>query len=120
MANRTLNVAIVGATGRMGNRLITLIGQDDALALAAAVDRPDHPRLGEDVGPSIGLGPLGVPLSGTLDRPCDVVIDFSTPSGTLKTAEVCVEKGIPLVVGTTGFDPPRERPWNRPAIALPC
>lgn len=105
LATRTLKVAIVGATGRMGARLIALTGQDNALELSAAVDRADHPRMGEDVGPLVGLPNLGVPLSASVDWPCDVVIDFSSPEGTLKTAETCVEKGIPLVVGTTGFEP---------------
>src|SRR4051794_2398684 len=78
----TLAVGMHGAAGRMGSRIIQLIQDDPALSLGAALDRPDHPRLGEDVGPLAGLGPLGVPLSAALDRPVDVMIDFSLPAGT--------------------------------------
>jgi 4-hydroxy-tetrahydrodipicolinate reductase len=89
----------------MGTRLIQLIQADPGLRLAAAIDRPDHPRLGEDVGTLAGTGPLNVPLSGQLDRPADVVIDFSLPKGTLSIARACAAREIPLVVGTTGLEP---------------
>jgi 4-hydroxy-tetrahydrodipicolinate reductase len=93
----------------MGTRLIQLIQADPALRLAAAIDRPDHPRLGEDVGNVAGVWPLGLPLSATLDAPADVVIDFSLPSGSLAIAKVCAEQGVPLVVGTTGFEADQKR-----------
>src|SRR4051812_19286568 len=63
-----LAVGIHGATGRMGTRLIQLIQADPGLRLAAAIDRADHPQLSIDAGVLAGTGPLGVPLSGTLDR----------------------------------------------------
>jgi 4-hydroxy-tetrahydrodipicolinate reductase len=110
---------MLGATGRMGARIITLIGQDPAVTLGAAVDRPDHPRLGEDVGSILGLGPLGVPLSGTIDRPIDVLIDFSTPTSTLEHAASCASKRVPLVVGTTGFDPAARKELDRVAAEIP-
>lgn len=105
MATSTIRIGIHGATGRMGTRLIQLIAEDPGLALAAAVDRPDHPRIGEDVGVVLGLGPLGVPLAGRLDAGADAVIDFSTPSAAVAIAAECRARAIPLVVGTTGLEP---------------
>jgi 4-hydroxy-tetrahydrodipicolinate reductase len=55
-----------GATGRMGIRIIQLISRADDLQLSAAVERPGHARLGEDIGPIAGLDRLGVPLSDAL------------------------------------------------------
>ena len=54
----------------------------------------------------------GSPLSSSLptDRKIDVLIDFSLPEGSLAIARRCAEHGIPLVVGTTGFDARRARP----------
>jgi len=120
LASAPLTVAIQGATGRMGTRLIQLIQADPSLTLGAALDRPDHPRLGEDSGAILGLGNLGVPLASTLDRPVDVVIDFSMPAATLAIARTCAEQGIPLVVGTTGLEPEQRRELERAAdrIAL--
>jgi 4-hydroxy-tetrahydrodipicolinate reductase len=104
----------------MGTRLIQLIQADAGLRLAAAVDRADHPRLGADAGVLAGIGELGVPLSSRLDRPVDVVIDFSLPAGTLGLVEQCVGYATPLVVGTTGFEPEQRRTLERAAekIAL--
>src|SRR4051794_21285199 len=99
-----LAIGIHGATGRMGARLIQLIQADPGLTLGAALERPDHPRRGEDVGPLVGLGPLGVPLTDAIERGVDAMIDFSQPAATLALAEACRQRGIPLVVGTTGFE----------------
>jgi 4-hydroxy-tetrahydrodipicolinate reductase len=103
----------------MGTRLIQLIQADPALTLGAAIDRPDHPRLGEDTGTILGLGPLGVPLAASLDRPVDVVIDFSTPAGTLAVAEGCRQRGTALVVGTTGLEPEQRKTLEAAATQIP-
>ncbi len=96
-------IAIHGAAGRMGQRLVALAAADPELTLAAAIDAPQHPRLGEDAGTLAGVKPLGVPLSGTLDAPVDVVIDFSVPAAVDKIIETCRQKQVSLVVATTGL-----------------
>ena len=100
-----LSVGIHGATGRMGARLIQLIQSDPSLRLGSAIDRSDHPGQGADVGPLVGLGTIGIPLSSESTTPVDVIVDFSTPAATLALLKVCRSKKIPLVVGTTGFEP---------------
>jgi 4-hydroxy-tetrahydrodipicolinate reductase len=103
----------------MGIRLIQLIQEDPGLTLGAALERPDHPRLGEDVGPVIGLAPLDIPLGTSLDRPVDVMIDFSTPAATLPLARTCAERDIALVVGTTGLEPEHRQQLEREAVFIP-
>jgi 4-hydroxy-tetrahydrodipicolinate reductase len=102
-----LQIAIHGAAGRMGQRLIALASADPELSIAAAVDAPQHPRRGEDAGIVAGVKPLGLPLSGSLDVPVDVVIDFSVSAAAGKIIEICQHMRIPLVVATTGLD------WNQ-------
>jgi len=114
-----LLVGIHGATGRMGARLIQLIREDPALALGSAIDRPDHPGLGQDVGPMVGLGPIGVPLADRPSGPVDVAIDFSTPAATLSFATACADRGTPLVVGTTGFEPGQKATLERLGDRIP-
>lgn len=87
----------------MGQRLIALGAADVELSIAAAIDAPQHPRLGEDAGMIAGVRALGVPLSGTLDAAVDVAIDFSVPAAAEKFVETCRQKGTPLVVATTGI-----------------
>lgn len=119
VSTKPLSLGIHGATGRMGARLIHLIQADPSLRLGAAIDRPDHPAIGKDVGPLVGLGELGVPLRGALDSPVDALIDFSAPAASLKIAKVCRDRGIPLVVGTTGLEPDVKAEIERAADRIP-
>jgi 4-hydroxy-tetrahydrodipicolinate reductase len=88
----------------MGQRLIALAQADASLAVVAALDAPTHPRLGEDAGVLAGIGPIGVPLSASLETPVDAVIDFSVPKAVDAILAACVAKKFPLVVATTGIN----------------
>lgn len=118
-AAKPLLIAMHGATGRMGARIIHLMASDPSVALGAAIDRPDHFKLGEDAGVLVGLGPMGEPLRAELHKTADVVIDFSAPEATLVLARRCVELGMPLVVGTTGFEPEQRRELEAHAASIP-
>lgn len=99
-----LRVAIHGAAGRMGRRLVALGSLDRDLKVVAALESASHPDLGKDAGELAGLGAIGIPLTGALNTQVDVVIDFSVPAAALAIGEKCAERGIPLVVATTGFE----------------
>lgn len=99
----TLSIAIHGAAGRMGKRLIALGAADGNLKIVAALETPEHPQLGHDAGTLAGVGPLGVPLSAALDVPADVMIDFSVPEAFNPLLETCLARCVPLVVATTGL-----------------
>src|SRR5580704_15274979 len=77
-------IAINGACGRMGQRLVALANEDPELQLITAVDWPKHPNQGKDAGDLAGVGAIGVPVTGTLPPAAmpDVAIDFSIPEGT--------------------------------------
>ncbi len=104
MAKDKIRVAIFGAAGRMGQRLVALTAADDELVLGAAVDAPGCPELGNDAGEIAGCGRLGVPVSSSLDDAVDVVVDFSKPEATDGLLQVCREKKLPLVFATTGIN----------------
>lgn len=118
MAAGQIKVGIHGATGRMGQRLIQLIGEDPSLVLAAALARQGHPRLGADAATA---APSGVPLSAAVPAgdSVDVMIDFSTPSAALAIGRWCRERRVPLLVGTTGFEPDQRRELEAAAQAIP-
>jgi 4-hydroxy-tetrahydrodipicolinate reductase len=98
-----MRVAVNGAAGRMGQRIVALTQADPELRLVAAVESPNSPRLGQDAGEAAGIGPIGVTISASLDVRPDVVIDFSTPEGLVHMATVCGDRQIPLVGATTGL-----------------
>ncbi len=101
-------VAVTGAAGRMGGRIITLITESDNLQVAGAVEMAGHPRIGEDAGYVAGCGNLGVAITDSLEQAlaeAEVLIDFTFPEVTLTNIEVCARLGKKLVVGSTGFTP---------------
>ncbi|AKG92128.1 dihydrodipicolinate reductase [Geoglobus ahangari] len=102
-----MRIAVHGAAGRMG-RLVIKNAVEEGLEVVQAFDVS---RVGEDAGEVAGVGKLDVPISSNVEElSCDVVVDFSVPSATMRLLEVCSEKGIKAVVGTTGFsDEQRER-----------
>src|SRR6476619_6947969 len=100
------HLAINGACGRMGQRLVALAQDEPDLKVVAAVDAPGNPRLGQDAGTVAGISPLGVPITAEvpLSARIDCAIDFSSPAGTLAVLKTCVDRRLPLVVATTGHD----------------
>lgn len=102
-----LQVAILGATGRMGQALLRLIAAAPDLQTRGALTEPGEARLGRDAHADLGLPPSEValtddPASALAD--CDVAIDFTLPAAAPANARACALAGVPLVIGTTGLD----------------
>ena len=72
-----MRICLFGATGKVG-----------------AVLGPALERAGHTVVDGRRHGPAG----------CDVAVDFTRPDAVLANAARCLEAGVPVVVGTTGFD----------------
>jgi 4-hydroxy-tetrahydrodipicolinate reductase len=103
-----IKVAVTGAAGRMGGRIITLVTEADGLEVAGAVEMAGHTRLGDDAGYVAGCGDLGVVITDSLEQAlanADVLIDFTWPEVTLSNAQTCARLGKAMVVGTTGLNP---------------
>lgn len=100
----TTQIAINGACGRMGQRLVALAKDDPHLRVVAAVDSPKHPLFGKDAGEIAGIGTSGVPVTAEIPLAArvDCVVDFSAPVGTMAILPACVGRALPLVVATTG------------------
>ncbi len=80
-----INVAVLGAKGRMGAEVVKAVESDPGMSLIAALD------LGDSLEQLIG--------SGT-----HVVVDFTTPDSVMANLDFLVNHGINVVVGTTGFN----------------
>ena len=99
-----LKLAISGAAGRMGARLIDLGNQNHHFQIVDAVDSANHPKLGQDIGSMSGIGPIGVPLAATYENSPAAVIDFSVPAGADQAIDFCAASKTPLVMATTGLE----------------
>jgi 4-hydroxy-tetrahydrodipicolinate reductase len=95
----------------MCQRIAQLAYEDRELVLGAALEAPGHPQQGRDYGEVLGLGKIGVLVSPFLppEQRLNVLIDFSTPEGTLAVLPMCVERKVALVVATTGHTPGQRR-----------
>lgn len=101
-----LKVAIAGANGRMGKVLVEAVNNNPATVLSGALEHAGSDALGLDAGHAIGIK-TGVAISADLDAvlaASDVLIDFTRPEPTLNHLQKCVEKGVNMIIGTTGFD----------------
>jgi 4-hydroxy-tetrahydrodipicolinate reductase len=117
-----IKVAVTGAAGRMGGRIITLVSETEGLEVTGAVEMTGHARIGEDAGYVAGCGNLGVKITDSLEQAmtdADVLIDFTWPEVTLANARVCAELGKAMVVGTTGLNPEQRAEIARVAEKAP-
>ena len=98
-------VAVAGASGRMGHMLIEAIRASDDCVLAGALDMASSPAIGNDAAAFLGHA-SGVPVTADLAAGlahAQVLIDFTRPEGTLAHVQACRERGVKMVIGTTGF-----------------
>src|SRR5688500_7932945 len=103
----------------MGRRLVALASIDPELKVIAAIDSPDCPELGQDAGHLAGVTELHVPLTGALNVQPQAVIDFSVPAAAEQILGVCVGRGVPLVLATTGFGSEQRAQIHAAAKTIP-
>ncbi len=99
-------VAVAGAAGQMGKRILHAISQSPDIQLVGALEAPGHPLLGTDAGTQAGVAAFGVPISADLNQVlanADVLIDFTRPEASLRHLSGAVSRGRAVVIGTTGF-----------------
>jgi len=98
-----VRIAIAGAAGRMGGRILTLArAEQPTYDVVATLEKTGHPDIGNDAGEKAGLGKLGLPIQDRTETEFDVLIDFSSPEGTMFWLDYCLAKKRAIVIGSTG------------------
>jgi 4-hydroxy-tetrahydrodipicolinate reductase len=88
-----IRVAVSGAAGRMGQTVCAAIEDAEDMTLVGRADPLLDTTLADVLAPAAtGLAP-------------QVVVDFTTPDTALGNALACLQAGVHIVIGTTGFDP---------------
>jgi 4-hydroxy-tetrahydrodipicolinate reductase len=94
-------VLVAGICGRMGGKVAELIASDPDLDLVGGVEKAEHPSAGRKL--SVGRKEVRVAAGfGDNVREAGLLVDFTTPEGTMSALEFCTERGMALVTGTTG------------------
>ena len=100
-------IVVTGASGRMGQMLIRTIQDSPRAHLIAALERPGHDWIGQDLGRAMGGGENGITVT---DDPLEAfaraqaIVDFTTPSATVAFADLAAQARAVHVIGTTGLD----------------
>ena len=118
----TIKLGIFGANGRMGRVLVEAINQDEATALQLALVRDGSNWLDVDVGELAGVGKCGVHASSMTNAAIDdidVMIDFTLPEALDTHLAWCVEKQLPVVIGTTGLNDAQKQKIQEAAKQVP-
>ncbi len=103
-----VKVVVTGAAGRMGTQIVRTVRATEGMGISGAVERPGAHGVGQDAGVLAGIGPIGVVVVDDLAKSlagADVVVDFTSHEASARHAEVCAERGVPAVIGSTGFTP---------------
>jgi len=93
-----IELAVAGASGRMGRCVLDLAARDNRFTITAALVDQGCPTCGS----TIRVGEHDLVLADRLGTSCEVLVDFTTPSGTAAWVDVCERFGVPIVIGTTG------------------
>jgi 4-hydroxy-tetrahydrodipicolinate reductase len=99
--SRTVNVALLGAAGRMGHAIIETAQDYPGVHISAALVQSGSPLPGQA---AIGTLVYSTDIEAAL-KVSDVMLDFATPEATAVALHACSAASKPLVIGVTGMDP---------------
>lgn len=109
-----MKIAIAGAAGRMGQMLIREIERTEGATLAAALEGSGSNKIGTETGGLKIVGDAAAAIGAA-----EAVIDFTVPAATVAHAKICAEKGVAMVIGTTGLDPEQTKAIHAAAEKTP-
>lgn len=125
-----IRTVVTGVAGRMGRALVRAMDQAPLdFELCGATEQLASPAIGQGVDMVCGAGPHRVAVCASLREAIDgatapgdgvdVVIDFSHPEASLVHARICAERGVALIIGTTGLTHEVERELDALATEIP-
>ncbi len=118
-----IKTAIIGASGRMGRSIASILASDTAIEITGALEIPGHTFIGKKLGEIIGNENIHVEIKGDLEEACsnaDILIDFTSPESTLRNLKFAKDNGKSMVIGTTGFDENEQARLEKLASNIPC
>ena len=110
---------IVGSAGKMGKLILSEALKSGLFEIISCIEIKGHSDIGKDAG-TIACGEaLGIKITDTWPASADVAIDFSQADAADSTIENCINKKIPLVMGTTGLSDWQHEKLIEASAAIP-
>ncbi|MET3560749.1 4-hydroxy-tetrahydrodipicolinate reductase [Bartonella japonica] len=106
-----MRLTVVGANGRMGRELITAIQLREDVELCAVLVREGSSFVDKDASILIRSNTLGIPITDDPEKAfshTEGILDFSQPQASILYANYAAQKGLPHIIGTTGFSKEQE------------
>jgi 4-hydroxy-tetrahydrodipicolinate reductase len=99
-----IRVCVAGVTGWTGSAITRAVLSSEAFELTGAIARRGA---GRDIGELLGMPGNGVLVAATLaealDRPADVLVDYTSPDSVKQRTLEALGRGVRVVVGTSGL-----------------
>lgn len=92
-----IKIGILGACGRMGQRIYALAQNDSDLKVSAMIERVGHPEIGKNLKDVIISNDL------SMMKKADVVIDFTLADSIEDNIQSALLHNTKMVIGTTGL-----------------
>ncbi|HKC62716.1 MAG TPA: 4-hydroxy-tetrahydrodipicolinate reductase, partial [Pyrinomonadaceae bacterium] len=100
----SLKVCVAGATGWVGRPLSRAISKTEDLELSGAVSRTYSGRQLRDVISEISSTvSITASVSEALKTPTEILVDFTQPDVVKNNALTAIQKGVHVVIGTSGL-----------------
>lgn len=98
-----IKVVVYGASGRVGQEVVKAVCREEEMQLVGAVDI-NVPAEQLTLPDGSGQVPFSADLAAIIDscRP-DVIVDFSIARASLPAVRTASQRGVNMVIGTTGF-----------------
>lgn len=109
-----IKLAVSGALGKMGSRIIALASNDKECQVVLALERKDHPQIGQ-----ISCGGLKITDDTSQIKDTDVLIEFTSPEATMKHLGAALKYKKPFVIGTTGLDEAQKKKIKEASRKIP-
>lgn len=117
-----LNIAIAGATGRMGQLILKEITQQADVEIAGILTRQGNPLVGLDAGILMKTPPINISITDSPKKAfinAQVIIDFSRPEGLELHLSEALQQKKPYVVCMTGLNNMQQDTLKKASFQIP-
>lgn len=103
-------IIVIGAAGKMGERIIANASRDSGLKVIGGTELPGSPAVGKN-----GI----VDSLAKIITQADVVIDFTVAAATVPNLEIAAQAGKAMVIGTTGHSEEQKKAMQKLSKKIP-
>ncbi|MBM3200868.1 MAG: hypothetical protein FJZ56_00485 [Chlamydiae bacterium] len=109
---KSIRVALIGATGKLGSKIVLKLLESSTISLEHAIVRPKSPLIGKPLSTFFPSCPLPLLFHANYEKMCrdsDVIIDVSHPDALSRYIPHVLRSEKALIIGATGYQSSTEK-----------